>query len=254
MAVNLQIIGISGTNGSGKDSAGQTLADRHSYLFVSVTDLLRAELNRRNIPVERENLRALSAEWRREYGLAVLIDRAIEEYNRLKGRYVGVAIASLRNPYEADRIHELGGVVMWVDADPQIRYQRIQNNAEARARAGEDAKSFEEFLAEEEAEMHSANGDAATLDMSAVKKKADLFLVNDNTNLPDFQDFITEQLFCDDSTEHPPVRAPQPDVLSVQKTLPSPEPTQEQISAPPYTTMQGNVQAQPSPTNPEPPR
>lgn len=195
MGTNIQIIGISGTNGSGKDTAGQTLADRHSYLFVSVTDLLRAELNRRGMPVEREHLRALSAEWRREYGLAVLVDRAIEEYNRLKGRYVGVAIASLRNPYEADRIHELGGVVIWVDADPQVRYRRIQNNAEARARAGEDAKSFEEFLAEEEAEMHSKNGDVASLDMSAVKKKADIYLVNDNTNLTDFQDFITEQLF-----------------------------------------------------------
>ncbi|HET6925025.1 MAG TPA: AAA family ATPase, partial [Candidatus Saccharimonadales bacterium] len=192
MAVNLQIIGIAGTNGSGKDSTGLTLADRHSYLFVSVTDLLRAELNRRGVPVDRENLRKLSAEWRREYGLAVLVDRAIEEYNRLKGRYVGVAIASLRNPYEADRIHELGGIVLWVDADPKVRYQRIQNNAEARARAGEDSKTFEEFLAEEQTEMHAVNGDAASLDMSAVKKKADLFLVNDNTNLQDFQNFITE--------------------------------------------------------------
>src|SRR4051812_47196272 len=152
MALNLKIIGISGTNGSGKDSVGHVLHDRHSYLFVSVTDLLRAELNRRGVEVDREHLRELSAEWRREYGYAVLVDRAIEEFNQLKGKYVGVAIASLRNPAEADRIHELGGVVLWIDADAHIRYERIQNNAEARARAGEDSKSFEEFLAEEEAE------------------------------------------------------------------------------------------------------
>lgn len=194
MAINFKIIGIAGTNGSGKDSVGQVLADRHSYLFVSVTDLLRAELHRRSLPVEREHLRELSAEWRREYGYAVLVDRAIEQYNNLKGQYVGVAIASLRNPAEADRIHELGGLVMWIDADAHTRYERIQNNAEARARAGEDAKSFEEFVAEEEAEMHST-GDAATLDMSAVKKLADVILDNDQTNLNDFQDFITEQLF-----------------------------------------------------------
>jgi cytidylate kinase len=191
-----KIIGIAGTNGSGKDTVGHTLADRHSYLFVSVTDLLRAELNRRGIPVDREHLRALSAEWRREYGLAVLVDRAIQEYNRLKGGYVGVAIASLRNPAEADRIHELGGTVMWIDADPKTRYERIQFNVEARARAGEDAKSFEEFLAEEEAEMHKpAEGDAANLDMHGVKRRSDLFLLNDATNLEQFQDFITEQLF-----------------------------------------------------------
>jgi len=199
MAVNFQIIGIAGTNGSGKDSTGQTLADRHSFLFISVTDLLRAELNRRGIAVDRENLRNLSAEWRREHGYAVLVNMAIEEFNKLKGRYVGVAIASLRNPYEADRIHELGGIVLWVDADPKVRYERIQSNAEARARAGEDAKSYEEFLAEEEAEMHTS-GDAATLNMEAVKKKSDIFLINDNTNLTDFKDFITNYLFGHHST------------------------------------------------------
>jgi len=242
MAVSFQIIGIAGTNGSGKDSTGQTLADRHSYLFVSVTDLLRAELNRRGVPVDRENLRNLSAEWRREYGLAVLVDRAIAEYNRLKGNYVGIAIASLRNPYEADRIHELGGIVIWVDADPQVRYQRIQNNAEARARAGEDAKTYEEFLAEEEAEMHSASGDAATLDMAAVKKKADVFLVNDNTNLSDFQDFITEQLFGEHG-EHAPVRP----VGSPRLDSPTPAP----LTPPPVTP---DMPSAPPSTQPQPPQ
>lgn len=193
-----KIIGIAGTNGSGKDTVGHTLADRHGYLFVSVTDLLRAELNRRGVPVIRENTRALSAEWRHEFGYSVLVDRAMEEYERLKDKYTGIAIASLRNPYEADKIHELGGVVIWVDADPKERYRRIQANAEARARAGEDAKTYEEFLAEEEAEMHKpAEGDEASLDGAAVKVKSDLFLVNDSTGLEEFQDFISKQLFGD---------------------------------------------------------
>jgi cytidylate kinase len=191
---SLQIIGIAGTNGSGKDTVGHTLADKHSYLFISVTDLLRAELNRRGLPVDREHMRTLSAEWRRQYGYAVLVDRAVEEYKRLQDKYVGVAIASLRNPYEADRVHELGGVVVWVDADPKTRYERIRTNAEARARAGEDSKTFEEFLAEEQAEMHPT-GDAATLDMSGVKVRSDLFLINDATNLEEFQSFISDQLF-----------------------------------------------------------
>ena len=191
-----QIVGIAGTNGSGKDAVGHTLADEHSYLFVSVTDLLRAELNRRGMVVDRENMRALSAEWRRQYGYAVLIDRAVEYYQKLKGQYVGVAIASLRNPYEADRVHELGGVVLWIDADPKVRYERIQANAEARQRSGEDSKTFEEFLAEEEAEMpRPADGDESSLDMAGVKVRSDLFLVNDGTDLKHFQAFITEQLF-----------------------------------------------------------
>lgn len=202
-----QIIGVAGTNGSGKDAAGLTLADRHGYLFVSVTDLLRAELNKRGKPVDRVNLRELSAEWRRQFGNGVLVDRAVDQYKRLDDKYVGVAIASLRNPAEADRIHELGGTVIWVDASPETRYKRIQSNAEARARSGEDAKTYEEFLAEEEAEMHPS-GDSATLNMSAVKQRADLLLDNEGTDLTHFQDFITEQLFGVPQKLDVPVRAP----------------------------------------------
>ena len=72
----LQIIGIAGTNGAGKDTVGELLAEHYGYLFVSVTELLRAEARRRGLPVEREVLRSISAEWRRELGLGVLVDKA----------------------------------------------------------------------------------------------------------------------------------------------------------------------------------
>ncbi len=176
-----KIIGISGTNGSGKDTVGLLLAEKFGYYFISVTDLLRAEARHRGLPVEREALRTISAEWRREQGLGVLVNKAIEHYNELPEKYNGLAIASLRNPGEADRVHELGGTVLWLDADPRVRYDRIQANASARDRAEEDNKTFEQFLAEEEAEMH-ASGDSATLDMAAVKERSDLTLVNEFAN------------------------------------------------------------------------
>jgi len=177
--MSLQIIGIAGTNGAGKDTVGRILAERHGYLFVSVTDVLRAEIKRRNEPVDREHLRDLSAELRREFGYGVLIDRAVDAYKSAMatGTYKGMAIASLRNPYEVDRVHELGGVVWWVDADPRLRFDRIQRNASTRARSGEDEKTYEEFLAEEAAEMHTT-GDAATLNMAAVSDKSDFMLQN----------------------------------------------------------------------------
>jgi cytidylate kinase len=184
--MNLQIIGISGTNGSGKDTVGQLLADQYGYLFISVTELLRAEATRRREPVEREVLRTISAEWRRESGLGVLIDKAFAEYELHKDRYSGLAVASLRNPGEADRVHDLGGTVIWVDADAHIRYDRIQINADLRNRVEEDKITFEQFVSEEAAEMH-ASGDAATLDMAAVKERADIFLTNDSTDMDALQ-------------------------------------------------------------------
>ncbi|MGH7240389.1 MAG: AAA family ATPase [Candidatus Saccharimonadales bacterium] len=72
-----KIIGIAGTNGAGKDTVGKILTDDYHFLFVSVTDLLRAELRRQGKEVIRQNTSALSAEWRRELGLAVLIDKVI---------------------------------------------------------------------------------------------------------------------------------------------------------------------------------
>ena len=58
------------------------LAHHHNYMFISVTDLLRNEARRRGLPVVRENLRTISAEWRRELGLGVLVDKG---YCRVPG-------------------------------------------------------------------------------------------------------------------------------------------------------------------------
>lgn len=172
----MKIIGLSGTNGSGKDTVGQVLVEQHNYLFVSVTEMLRKECRNRNLEVNRENLRTISAEWRREGGLGVLIDKAVDLFSDIKNNYEGLVIASLRNPGEADRVHELNGTVVWVDADSKIRYERIHNAN--RGRDEEDNKTYEEFIAEEEAEMH-ASGDSATLDMAAVRDKSDVTILNE---------------------------------------------------------------------------
>lgn len=180
-----RLVGLSGTNGAGKDSVGLLLAQKHRFLFISVTELLRDELRKRGLPVDREHLRALSAEWRREFGYAVLVDRAIEQYDSVKDKYSGLVLASLRNPFEADRVHELGGTMLWVDADPKIRYERVRANAAIRNRGGEDDVTFAQFLEQQEAEMHppKTGADEASLDMASVKKRCDMTLMNNSSDL-----------------------------------------------------------------------
>jgi len=191
----LQIIGLAGTNGSGKDTIGQILAAKRGYLFISVTELLRAEATRRNQPASREVLRTISAEWRRELGLGVLVDKVVAEYEIVKDKYSGVAMASLRNPGEADRIHEMGGTMVWLDADPRTRYERIQANKARRGRAEEDDKTFEQFLAEEAAEMHTpAGGDAANLNSAGVKERCDIFVSNDGSDVTQLEIELRRQL------------------------------------------------------------
>ncbi len=185
----MKIIGIAGTDGSGKDSLGEVLAERHGWLFVSVTDILRDEANKRGIRLGRDTLRQISAEWRRENGLGVLIDKAVESCEGQHKTYEGLVIGSLRNPGENDRVHELGGKVVWVDAKPEIRFMRIKN----RNRGSEDHVSFEEFLAEEKAQSQHSE-DEATLSLSAVKAKSDIFLTNNGDNLEKFKKEVEQTL------------------------------------------------------------
>ena len=68
-------------------------------------------------------------------------------------------------------------------------------HAAARDRAGEDAKSYEEFLAEEQAEMHRPEGgDEATLDIAAVKARADVTINNDSSDLGEFHHIVEQAL------------------------------------------------------------
>jgi cytidylate kinase len=187
------LIGLSGTNGSGKDTVGHMLAKQHKYLFLSVTDLLRNEARQRGLPIERRYLREISAEWRRQSGLGVLIDKAVSEYEKAKDEYEGLVIASLRNPGEAQRVHELKGKVLWIDADPKIRYDRIQASANLRNRVGEDEKTFEQFQEEEAAEM-KPSGDEATLNMADVKNNSDFRIDNNDSSIKVLQQSIKRAL------------------------------------------------------------
>ena len=191
----MKIIGVAGTNGSGKDTIGILLQEKYKFLFVSASDILRQEARARGQEPTREILRNISAEWRRELGsLGALIDKVVDLYQQVAGQYPGgLAIVSLRNPGEPDRIHELGGTMIWVDADQKIRYDRIQANAASRDRSGEDNKTFEQFVAEEEAEMKH-EGDAATLNMSAVKDRCDVFIINNGSDIAAFKDVAEQEL------------------------------------------------------------
>lgn len=179
---NLKLIGIGGTDGSGKDSLGLFLATELGWHFVSVTDLLRAEATKRGMHLSRSTLKLISAEWRAQDGLGVLVDKAVANYKNQRKKYSGLALASLRNPGEADRVHELGGQVVWLDAPIRLRYER----AIARNKGTEDQVTFEEFQAEEQAQM-SHKKDTTALNLSAVKAKADIFLANDSNDIEKFK-------------------------------------------------------------------
>jgi dephospho-CoA kinase len=189
-----KIVGIAGTNGAGKDELGRLLAERRGYHFHSVTDLLRAELSRQGKEINRENLAALSKQWRNETGDdGVMFTKAIQAYMAEKDEkgYGGVALASIRHPGEVTAVQNFGGVVVWVDADQQTRYDRVTGNSRGRM---EDHVTFEQFKADEDREMYPpADAPAGTLNMAAVRDVADIKITNDFSSVDEYRDYLIKE-------------------------------------------------------------
>ncbi len=183
------LFGIAGTNGSGKDSLAEYLVKEFGYLYVSSSDLLRVEAKKRGLSSDRHHLHTISAEWRREAGLGVLVEKAVEYYNQQPaGTYKGLITGSLRNPAEADAIHAHGGKMIWTDADPKIRFERLQGR-----KREDDPADFAKFLADEAAEMQHS-GDEATLSVADVKTKCDIFIDNGSADISNFYQHIKTEL------------------------------------------------------------
>lgn len=189
-----KIVGISGTNGAGKDELGLLLAERCGYYFHSVSDLLREELTRQGKPHTRENMSNLSKQWRNESGdPGIMFTKAIEEYLAIKDEkgYNGVALVNMRHPGEVKTIHSYGGVAVWVDADQRVRYERIQSGNRGRH---EDNVTFEHFQADEMREMHPpADAPEGALHMAAVKELADITIENDFPSVEAYRDYLIKE-------------------------------------------------------------
>lgn len=190
-----EIVGIGGTNGAGKDELGILLAEQYGYHFHSVSDLLREELRRQGIDTNRDNMSALSRKWRQESGDGgVMFTKSIERYRQEKTKrgYHGLVLASIRHPDEAVAVKRQGGVVVWIDADQRLRYDRLQSANRGRA---EDLKTFEEFQADEYREMHpSEDAPTGTLNMAGVKVLADITLINDFPTIAEYREYLVRTL------------------------------------------------------------
>ena len=193
-----EIIGISGTNGAGKDTLAALRYEREGAEHVSLSDILRRELTMLGVPLERENLMNLSRQWRDESGdYGILATRTIQRYlgdKAVASTLSGLSIVSVRHPDEARRIKEADGKIFWVDADPKLRYERIQSGGRNRI---DDRKSFEEFVAEERREISPVNSDPASVNLGEVSRIADVKIENNFDDESAYIDFLLDRYFSE---------------------------------------------------------
>lgn len=184
-----EIIGLAGTNGSGKDTLGDLRHELQGSRKVSLSDILRTEATRRDQTHERENLRAISTEWGHQMGAGALSLMTLREHWETNGIEYGLSIVSVRRPDEARAIQEQGGTVIWIDAPREVRYQRVQAGARDRI---DDQVTYEQFLAQEYVEMYPETDDPFAVNMAGVRDISDIHLVNNFGSKDEYEDFLVK--------------------------------------------------------------
>ena len=166
------IIGITGTLGAGKGTLVEYLVNKKGFMHYSVRDFLIEELNKRNMPVNRDTMVLLANELREKNSPSYIIDCL---FKKAKQSEKNAVIESIRTPGEVDSLRKKDNFcLLAVDADPKIRYERIvRRNSET------DHITFEEFLSNEQREMTSTDPNKQNL--SKCIAMADCLLTNDAT-------------------------------------------------------------------------
>ncbi|MDR2524422.1 MAG: AAA family ATPase [Candidatus Nomurabacteria bacterium] len=178
-----EVIGVAGTNASGKNTLGGYLVKNFGYVHVSTGDMVRAEAMKQFGNIERETLQKVAPAYRQAKGAGVFVDLALDGGQR------PIVVDGIRALGEARAVKKAGGVIVFVDADPTVRYRRMKG----RARDAESQKTFEEFMQLDENERQAGAGEA-DYNVAAIRDLADIHL--DNSGDPeDFYRQIREKLF-----------------------------------------------------------
>ncbi|MEI6650823.1 MAG: AAA family ATPase [Candidatus Moraniibacteriota bacterium] len=188
------IIGIAGEMASGKDTVTDYIVEKYGGREFGFSDSLRDMLDRLHLAKDRDHLTRLSMALRNEFGqdlLAKIIDgdakSAPEKIAVIDGVRRPMDIVILRKNPEFSLIY--------VDADFQIRYERIKGRGQ---NSDDSTKTIEDFKKDHLLETE--------VTIPALRDGAD-FIVNNDKTLEELHaqvDSIMEQLMrkSDGSAEH----------------------------------------------------
>ena len=161
------------------------------YYGVSFGDIIRDYSRKRHTdkpdPISVANMTETANWLRNEQGADVLLKEALRQFEEKQAQgenYKGILFISVRAPVEADFIRERDGVLIWIEASDEVRYERDKKHR----REGEVDVSFEEFKRQENLQTVPQPGipKEAQMNMTYVKSQATNILEN---NGDDFEAF-----------------------------------------------------------------
>jgi len=192
MNSSLKLIGLAGTAGSGKNTATELLTKLFGFKDLNTSDAVRA-ITRHvyHLPPDfnpvRDQLYVVANYMRNEVHPATMVKICILEAQALnldRG-----AISGLRSMGEADAIREAGGIIIGVDADPKIRYERIFS----RGRDTEAQKTYEQFLEQDEYENRGLSDSGPGRGIRYIIDSADVVIKNEGS-MEDLEREIREKV------------------------------------------------------------
>jgi len=161
------IIGLTGPNASGKGEAANVLRAM-GFGYVSLSDVVRGEAERRGEDPVREVLIRLGREMRREGGPGALAEKILGKIQP------PCVVDSIRNPGEVAVLRRRSGFyLLGVTAPGEVRFRRLRE----RARPG-DPETPEDFRDKERIED---SDDEEGQRLSATLALADRIVSNDST-------------------------------------------------------------------------
>lgn len=164
------LIGITGTNGSGKGTVVEYLVLNKGYSHFSARMFILEEVAKRGLPQNRESTRAVANDLRKEHGPSYLMERLFE----VAKDEPKAVLESVRAIGEAEFLKGKGAYLFAVDADRKLRYERIVMRG-----SSTDNVTFEEFCAQEDIEM--ASSDPWDMNVFGVMQLSDARIENNGT-------------------------------------------------------------------------
>lgn len=136
------IIGVTALARAGKDTFADYLISKYGFAKLNMSDVLAEELVRRGLEPSKDNRSLLGDEWRKQYGMDIVIRKTLEK----AATYENTVITGVRSVEEVDflRKNSKSFCLVAIVADMDVRFAR---------RDSLDPNTLEGFTARDERDV-----------------------------------------------------------------------------------------------------